>query len=464
MTRKILLGLSASLVTFVFSGPLFAANVGYYDMSSGQGVSSQAASITAAGHTPVNIVDLSPAELSGIQVLMVQNPSNGGFGVEYLSALPDIEAAVTAGMRLVIHDRTVTNAHTILPGGAGFSILRDFTDDANIDVLDDSTLVTDGPGGVINDTTLDGGTSSSHGFAVVGTLPVGGAFILSRTNPEEIVTFSYPSGAGAVLYSSIPLDFYLTGSSTVALGMQAYATNVVAYAVEGMQGTVGTAYFKVLKTFTNGDTGDVEVTLSCNGGIPLQQSFTISGGGPGVTFTVSNLPDTGADCEVTESGGNEGYTADLSACAWTGVIGGMQTCTIDNVPEPTAVLVETMIDNDDPTIDDSFVTTISCDSVNTTTDDNFGADTFTDSTGTYSADWYADPDGGTTCSVSTVFASSAIESTACEFSFDVGDETAGCNVEGTVFFEGIPTLSQYGMAIMVLLMLGMGFVGMRRLV
>jgi hypothetical protein len=33
-----------------------------------------------------------------------------------------------------------------------------------------------------------------------------------------------------------------------------------------------------------------------------------------------------------------------------------------------------------------------------------------------------------------------------------------------VFFEGIPTLSQYGMAIMALLMLGVGFVGFRRFV
>jgi len=32
-----------------------------------------------------------------------------------------------------------------------------------------------------------------------------------------------------------------------------------------------------------------------------------------------------------------------------------------------------------------------------------------------------------------------------------------------VFYEGIPTLSQYGMALMALLMLGMGMVGFRRL-
>ena len=36
----------------------------------------------------------------------------------------------------------------VLPGGAEFDIVRDFTDDANIDVRDASTMVTDGPGGI----------------------------------------------------------------------------------------------------------------------------------------------------------------------------------------------------------------------------------------------------------------------------------------------------------------------------
>ena len=39
---------------------------------------------------------------------------------------------------------------------------------------------------------------------------------------------------------------------------------------------------------------------------------------------------------------------------------------------------------------------------------------------------------------------------------------AECTIVNTVFFEGIPTLSQYGMAIMALLMLGLGFAGFRR--
>jgi hypothetical protein len=48
-----------------------------------------------------------------------------------------------------------------------------------------------------------------------------------------------------------------------------------------------------------------------------------------------------------------------------------------------------------------------------------------------------------------------------EVAAGMGDE---CTITNTVFFEGIPTLNQYGMAIMALLMLGMGLVGFRRFV
>ena len=39
-----------------------------------------------------------------------------------------------------------------------------------------------------------------------------------------------------------------------------------------------------------------------------------------------------------------------------------------------------------------------------------------------------------------------------------------CLITNTVFFEGIPTLSQYGMALLALLMLGVGMVGFRRFI
>ena len=74
---------------------------------------------------------------------------------------------------------------------------------------------------------------------------------------------------------------------------------------------------------------------------------------------------------------------------------------------------------------------------------------------------------GVTVSLAEINANSAVE-----VSNDCGGEieeiepgdSVSCGFTNTVFFEGIPTLSQYGMAIMVLLMLGVGFVGFRRFV
>ncbi len=212
-----------------------AAIVGFYDMFLGQGNPTQEAPILAAGFEPVSVFDLSPAELSAIDVLFVQNPDNGSYGLEYLANLGNIENAVEKGLTLIIHDRFVTEAETILPGGEDFDIRRDFADDADIDVRNPSSDLIEGPGGVITDTTLDGGTSSSHGFAVEGTLPEDADLALSRSDPSEIVTFSYEFGAGHAVYSSIPLDFYLEGFGPPDVSenfRDIYAPNVVEYGVE----------------------------------------------------------------------------------------------------------------------------------------------------------------------------------------------------------------------------------------
>ncbi|MDX1380014.1 MAG: hypothetical protein R3233_02785 [Xanthomonadales bacterium] len=227
--------ITATLCAMFAAASAQAAIVGYYDMDAGEGVAEQVPPITAAGHTPVQIFDLSPGELANIDVLVVQNPDNSGYDAEYLGALADIQAAVSAGLGLVIHDRHVDAAETILPGGGSFDIIRDFTDDTDINILDNTTLVTNGPGGVLDDTSLDNGDSSSHGYAVAGTLPVAARFIFSRGDPTEIVSFSYPFGSGGVYYSSIPLDYYLGGSGDNPPRdnmTDIYAVNVVAFAVQ----------------------------------------------------------------------------------------------------------------------------------------------------------------------------------------------------------------------------------------
>jgi hypothetical protein len=82
-------------------------------------------------------------------------------------------------------------------------------------------------------------------------------------------------------------------------------------------------------------------------------------------------------------------------------------------------------------------------------------------------DTAADPDDQlfTECTATENIKDSSVDTVnGCnniEVAAGVGDE---CTITNTVFFEGIPTLSQYGMAIMALLMLGVGFIGVRRFV
>lgn len=74
--------------------------------------------------------------------------------------------------------------------------------------------------------------------------------------------------------------------------------------------------------------------------------------------------------------------------------------------------------------------------------------------------------GGTSvCTVTENVAFSAAESddsdcASLPISIGMGNS---CTITNVVFFEGIPTLNQYGLAVLALLMLGVGLVGFRRL-
>ncbi len=209
------------------------AIVGYYDMDQRRGNPSQIAPILAAGHLPIDIIDLSLPELQGIDVLFVQNPSNGGFGNEFLTQLPLIHDEILNGLSVIIHDRYVANAESILPLGETFTIIRNTG--ADIDVLPPPNVVSNGPLGPLDNTSLDGGNHSHHGYALAGTLPPNADLLLSTQDPTQIVTFGYPIGLGFVTYSSIPLDHYLAGNGPgnfQANSTQIYAPNVIQYGVE----------------------------------------------------------------------------------------------------------------------------------------------------------------------------------------------------------------------------------------
>jgi hypothetical protein len=192
-----------------------------------------------------------------------------------------------------------------------------------------------------------------------------------------------------------------------------------------------------------------------------------------VTFVVNNIPDTGATCTITESGGPDGYTPVMNGgtgCTWNNVTGGVFTCAISNEADPGMFTVtkEWVIPTEGgEEFDDNVEITIGCDAE------------ISPSTGEDDGDWYyttylGDGDSATvsvdtTTGSATCWATEDLgDITGVEAMDDCGAQSVGageevsCTFTNSVFFEGIPTLSQYGLANLVLLTLGVGLVGFRR--
>ena len=212
-----------AFMAFMSNASAAGKTVGYYEMCDGEGRANQVAPIIAAGETAVKLFNLTAADLVGIDVAFVDNCSSGGYGSEFRANVANVETWVSEGGVFIIHDRYVAGSATILPGGSSFSATGSFS--STIDVQDDTATATNGPGGVVTDTTLDGGNYSNHGMVTRASVGAG-TFILNVGVTDQMVTFSYPFGSGYVVYSTIPLDFYLSRDTNFKT---IYAPNVIAY-------------------------------------------------------------------------------------------------------------------------------------------------------------------------------------------------------------------------------------------
>jgi hypothetical protein len=217
--------------TLLAPNPSSAATIGLYQSFTNVGAGGQTA-ITASGNTGVALAGLSAADLVGLDVLWILNGANGNPDAQVLSAANQaaILAFVTGGGVLSFHDRNVTqgtaDANTYLPGGNAISFTSLFG--TTIDISTNGTLVTNGPGGVINNASLDGGNFSSHGYATLASLPAGAVPIFNDGDATHVVDFYYPLGLGFVYYSTIPLDYYLSGNDPAAF-RNIYAPNELAF-------------------------------------------------------------------------------------------------------------------------------------------------------------------------------------------------------------------------------------------
>lgn len=321
------------------------------------------------------------------------------------------------------------------------------------------------------------------------TLDIFNDIALPLDTKFEIVT--YPNGNDLTGQFIQPNYSRIEDGDLIGLGMNTYRINYTDSSsfVDGANAITLTvadadtthALFHVSKAYSDSNTTPVDVTLTCNGGLPLTQSATISPGNP-VTFTLTNLPETGTvHCEVTEVGSPVGYTADFwnhdthsaTSCVFDPVHGanvyGCEITNTANNAEFTVTKIWELMDGGFEEVDYDVEINVSCNADILSVDgqpsaDPSGTATFMLGDGE-SSTLEIDTSGGTaTCSATEVITQSGVESHSdgCTNVTLSAAASEQCTFTNTVFFEGIPALDRYGLALLALMMLGVGFVGMRR--
>jgi hypothetical protein len=178
------------------------------------------------------------------------------------------------------------------------------------------------------------------------------------------------------------------------------------------------------------------------------------------------------DCDVTETGSPDGYAVMYDDCSWDNVLSAdAHNCVISNVANAATFTVtkvwEIFTGGGGNAVLEAVPVSIFC-------DNQIAGGYFDD----LNERWYISDVLGNgdslTATVNTIlgpahcWAEELVIASGVESEDDCGlrtiqaGESSSCTFTNTVFFEGIPTLSQYGLAILALLMLGVGMVGFRR--
>ena len=230
------------------------------------------------------------------------------------------------------------------------------------------------------------------------------------------------------------------------------------------------ARFLVSKDFNDGNDAEVDVVLTCNTGLPLSQPATISEGDP-VNFVVGDFEQGALSCSVTEVT-PAGYTASYddgsvssTNCSWTEITGGQYACVITNSLDEVEVEVTKVWIDENPQFNAQNIASADWSCSNVAFGRDEGVVQFDGNPDDDSFYVYPDWETGTTCSVTEVnLLESGIEvdDSECQGLTLWPGVGASCTIYNTRLYEGIPTLSQYGLALMALLMLGVGFVAFRR--
>lgn len=256
------------------------------------------------------------------------------------------------------------------------------------------------------------------------------------------------------------------------------------------------ATFRVIKDFTDNNPMEIDVTLSCTTGLILTQSSNISETRE-VEFVVTSFDEGELNCDVTEEpleGYSPAYLAaattglglvstDLQGCHFDEVVSGQFVCRIVNTPVMVDIEIEKqwVFDGSDGSqVDTRYELTLYCDAmieggqaICHAGDSEMSAGEIS----SYQSCKILTGDGsdvftvqvlpefsGLLCWVHERVYDHAVEvDNGCEDILISSGTGASCLIINTVYFEGIPTLSQTALAILALLTLSAGLLGFRRM-
>lgn len=241
--------------------------------------------------------------------------------------------------------------------------------------------------------------------------------------------------------------------------------------------------FETTKDFSDDNPAEVLVTISCNTGLPLQQSIPITEEGGGVTFVVTDFEPGALMCSVSEvapAGYEPMYVAeggtpssDPDGCHFSGVEGGDENrCEIINTLLPVDLVINKQWIDEHPEyqLPTWAEILVSCNAP------IFTSEQATSNSGVYELEFHISPtwpglvsvlpswDGSTVCSVSETPEPGVLQDTSdCEGIALTTGAGGECTIVNSRLYAGVPALDRHGFALLVLFLLGFGVVAIRRL-
>ncbi len=288
------------------------------------------------------------------------------------------------------------------------------------------------------------------------TLPAAGGFQVFPGLDDDSYTITETTKLGYTAAVACTIDAAPgpSGSDEVTVAVAEGESAVCVFT-----NTLNTGAFTVNKNFSDDSPASVDMTLTCSSGAATTNPVAATEASPAV-FEVTGFTPA-ATCTATEAA-TPGYTQDNSGCQVGGLLADGGSCTMVNTLNTNTFTVN-------KTYDDATLTAVTV-TASCTGGGSFAANPLPAAPGAPAVFIYNGFIGNPTCTAleSGVPAGYTANNADCQDNDALGGSCTIANTLNPIApppvreLGVVPTLNQYGLALMALLMLGIGAVGFRR--